>query len=199
MTSGLISVDIERARLENYVIRKHLPGIISMAKKNVRQLVSSAQRSSLEVFDNHPVTKEIQAGIGSENISDTLNGVGQLFSYIGFHTGSNPIQPLRSLLSAPIRSEYTGFSQKTLFFIIYYPTIAAIESTTPIPWSQGESWATGIEKGISGFGQYLPIKTKYGRSKGGLQISRAQISMGFFSPVPYLSEVYESFLNGLES
>ena len=38
----------------------------------------------MEDFDNHPVTQEIEGGPSAKNTSNTLNGIGNLFSYIGF-------------------------------------------------------------------------------------------------------------------
>ena len=49
-------------------------------------------------FDNHVVTREIEAGPQSSNSSGTLGGIGNLFSFIGFNNGSNPVQPVRELL-----------------------------------------------------------------------------------------------------
>ena len=52
----------------------------------------------LQDFNSHPVTKEIEAGPNSSNISGTLGGTGNLFTYIGFSSGSKPIEPLRKTL-----------------------------------------------------------------------------------------------------
>ena len=84
--------------------------------KAMRQLTSSKKiqdqvyRRSKEIFDrskkqmlddfiDHPVSKEILAGPDSSNISGTIIGGGNLFSFIGFHAGDNPIRNLYNLLN----------------------------------------------------------------------------------------------------
>jgi len=50
-------------------------------------------------FLNHPITVEIKTGPYAENISGTLNGYGNLFSFIGFSDGDDPINPIEGLLN----------------------------------------------------------------------------------------------------
>ena len=38
----------------------------------------------MKEFEEHTVTKEIEEGAGASNISSTLGGYGNLFTYIGF-------------------------------------------------------------------------------------------------------------------
>ena len=47
---------------------------------------------------NHPVSKELDGGPDSENISDTLNGKENLFAFIGFDNEDKPIDDLTELI-----------------------------------------------------------------------------------------------------
>ena len=50
------------------------------------------KRAMLAAFDSHPVTREIRGGANSSNISGTMHS-GNLFGFIGFPAGSDPISP----------------------------------------------------------------------------------------------------------
>ena len=41
-------------------------------------------------FARHPVTVEIEGGVGAANTSNTLGGRGNLFSFIGFESSDKP-------------------------------------------------------------------------------------------------------------
>ena len=59
----------------------------------------SARKDFLESFENHEVTKEIEQGESGENISGTLKGYGNLFSFIGFENGDSPTEVVKNLIS----------------------------------------------------------------------------------------------------
>ena len=61
-----------------------------------------------------------------------------------------------------------------------------------MPWADGRSWAEGIEKGISNFGQYLDLKTDASRSGRGIQNDSRESGLSF-SPMPYISNLIEDF------
>ena len=69
------------------------------AKKAIKKEFEDIHKQFLDSFDSHPVTQEIKGGSSSANISKTLGGVGNLFTYIGFESGSDPIKKLRELLN----------------------------------------------------------------------------------------------------
>ena len=52
----------------------------------------------LQEFLNHPITQEIKGGIDATNTSGTLAGITNLYSFIGFDEGSDPIKPIEDLL-----------------------------------------------------------------------------------------------------
>lgn len=141
-------------------------------------------------FNNHPVTQEIEAGPTASNSSKTLNGMGNLFSYIGFFANQMPIQELRQILE----KSFSFRRKNNTKFIIEYPDLNTIKSNTPMPWEGGRSWVLGIEKGISGFGNYMYKKFTAGRSEEALQ-TKNKIRGSSFKRVRYMSEMIKKFVN----
>jgi len=164
---------------------------VKKRKELLKNKFEEIKKQMIEEFNNHPVTVEIEGGIDSRNISGTLNGRTNLFSFIGFDAGSNPIQPIRELLNQSLFRISSGNSGvvKATFDI---PTAKMIFSITPMPWAAGRSWARGIERGISGLGFYLK-KNKGSRSGLGIQ-SRKQIRKGAkFKNTQYISALINKY------
>ena len=152
----------------------------------------------LAEFNNHPVTREIEGGIGAQNYSGTLSDVTNLFSFIGFEAGDEPVMPIRIMLEKSryriYRSKKGGISTVTFFI----PTAADIFAETPMPWATGRSWAKGIESGISGLGYYLK-KARNSRSGLGIQ-SQTQVRPGFvYKNTKYISNIINNFNNKLKA
>lgn len=153
----------------------------------------------LDEFNNHPVTKEIEAGSNSANSSMTLGGYGNLFSFIGFEYGQSPTDIVKQMINKIrlIKKSYSKVSKKgsEISFSVLAPRIQDFEKNTPMPWSPGRSWLAGIEKGISGFGYYIAKKLS-GRSEGGLQTDD-KLRAGSFRNVSYFSRMYLNFFQRL--
>lgn len=149
----------------------------------------------IKEFLDHPVTKEIKDGPEAQNTSNTLGGYGNLFSYIGFYNGEDPIEPILE-----------EFQKSTIVFSrvidggalwnIYIPAKEDIWSVSPMPWAEGRSWAKGIETGISGLGQYFYTL------RGGLQNSRSETAIqtqsklrgkSRFKNVKYITEILKKY------
>jgi hypothetical protein len=167
------------------------------ADAKVQQKFNNSKKKFLSDFDNHPITKEIEDGPNAKNSSSTLNGIGNLFSFIGFYSEKNPIQELRSTLSTNF-SISKKISSNSTKFIIDYPTLNKIKKVTPMPWENGNSWVVNIEKGISGFSNYMYKKFISGRSKEGLQSEKKQRS-GNFKKTKYLTEIIDNFIKEITS
>lgn len=150
------------------------------------------KKNILDEFNNHPVTREIEMGISAPNISGTLNGVTNLYSFIGFEEGSDPISPIKNLLEkSSFRITPNG---ENIFSTIIFdiPSAKTIFLSTPMPWATGRSWAKGIETGISGIGYYLK-KTKNSRSGLGIQ-SQTKIKSDIrFKNTKYISDLINKF------
>ena len=142
-------------------------------------------------FNNHKVTKEIEAGPDSRNISGTLGGYGNLFSYIGFSKGDKPTESIRSLFKdIRINSiNVNKFGQSNIF--VMYPKAQDIFAVTPLPWADGRSWAEGVEKGLPGLGYFLN-KENLGRSGGGIQ-TKNQVKQTKFENTRYISSLINEF------
>jgi len=164
----------------------------------VQEYVEKSKEEMIRQYENHPITKEIENGPEASNISNTLGGQGNLFSYIGFEENSNPTESVKEVLKSSVRVDNKpniSISNKNLKinFPISGPTIEEIESVSPMPFEGGKSWVRGIEKGISGFSYYVFRKfIKNSRSSTGIQ-SESEARSGSFRPTPYMKEILKKF------
>lgn len=158
----------------------------------VNQRFNICKQNLIKEFNSHKVTQEIEAGKSASNISNTLGGRGNLFSFIGFEPGDKPTLPIREALYTitltKIMINKDGSSQS----YVMYPSAKEIFKITPLPWAEGRSWAEGIENGISNFGYFLAKDSDKSRSGGGIQ-SEHQISNSQFSPKPYITAMINNF------
>jgi hypothetical protein len=162
-------------------------------KRVIDQQFNKIKNEFIEEFMNHPITQEIQGGISALNSSGTLGGITNLYSFIGFDEGTDPIRPIEELLK---KSNYRIlFNNRSIEATVIFdiPTAAQIFEITPMPWATGRSWARGIETGISGLGYYLK-KTKNSRSGLGIQTTNQQIRSGvMFKNSKYISDLINRF------
>jgi hypothetical protein len=162
-------------------------------KRVIDQEFNKIKNEFIDEFMNHPITQEIQGGISATNSSNTLGGITNLYSFIGFDEGTDPIRPIEELLKkSNYRILFNNRSvEATVIFDI--PTAAQIFEITPMPWATGRSWARGIETGISGLGYYLK-KTKNSRSGLGVQTTNQQVRSGvMFKNSKYISDLINRF------
>jgi hypothetical protein len=145
-------------------------------------------------FLNLPITQEIMGGSDSTNISGTLGGYGNLFSFIGFEKSDKPIDPILDLLESSSITVREGADHLATITI---PSAASIFSVTPMPWASGRSWAKGIESGISGLGFYIN-KSGVGRSTAGIQTSK-KIKGGTFKRTQYISTFIQKYIKQFSS
>jgi hypothetical protein len=165
------------------------------ALEKAEKKVSQEKNKLIEAFDNHEVTKEIAAGPKTSNTSGTLGGYGNLFSFIGFDAGSDPITPVKELLNE-IEVKNIKKNGDEYNVTVKYPSQNEISKVTPLPFENGRSWAIGIEKGISGFTQYIYTKFLDGRSKQGVQSDKAK-GLGSFKKQDYLNLLIQNFINNI--
>ena len=185
-----------RKKIQSQIVRE------TAFKKEVQRIVkkefSQIHKEFLATFDNHPVTLEIKSGPRASNISRTLSGVGNLFTYLGFNEGSDPIKPLRELLKT-YEIKYHP-QRQSIRVNIDVPSKEKVFAETPLPWATGRSWARGIERGISGLGQYLVKSDKIRESKSGhaIQISKGKIRGGRFSNTQYMSALLNDYYKKIQ-
>ena len=145
----------------------------------------------IEAFLSDPVTVEILTGASGSNISGTLNGNSNLFAFIGFNSGDDPIEPILTLLRNTTYKD-SGESKKGRKFSVIMPTSDDIFSVTPMPWATGRSWAKGIETGISGLGFLLNKSSSSSRSGVAIQAG-SKVRSGKFNNRPYISALLKKY------
>lgn len=161
-------------------------------EREIRDKFKKIKQEMIKEFLSDPVTMEIMSGPTSTNISGTLGGISNLFAFIGFDQGDQPIAPiLNSLESVDIiyNKDLKKTNQIGVSFNVFLPTAEEIFAITPLPWATGRSWAQGIERGLSGLG-YL-LRKEGGRSGAAVQSRVNKVRGGRFQNRPYIS----SFIN----
>ena len=171
------------------------------AYKIVQDKVAEADRKMVQNFDSHVVTREINSGPDSSNISGTLGGYGNLFSFIGFPKGSSPTDIVRAYMRKGTRVYRTARVTTNPNFVemafrIKAPSLQDIEGITPSPWD-GKSWIRGVERGISGLGYYINEESKGSRSGKGYQSSK-EIRGYIYKPIKYITSIIEKFNEDLQ-
>ena len=180
------------------------PAMRRRALQEAQKLFSRKKKEFLSEFEGHPITQEIEAGATASNISGTLGGYGNLFSFIGFDL--NPIEQLRGFLRKSFNIKYSGRSlvrgqsgKLTLKYRVTYPSMQELASITRMPW-EGGSWLVNVERGISGFSSYMYDRFD-GRSGQGFQAKAAgmgsrgpqKIRGGAYRPTSYMSPILVRF------
>ena len=149
-------------------------------------------------FLNHPVTRELKQGIDASNISGTLGGATNLFSFIGFNSDSDPTKDIENVLQTA-RFEFAKARLTTIEFSIYIPDPKDVFDATPMPWAPGRSWAKGIESGISGLGYYLKVARDNSRSGLGIQSSKKVRGGAKFKNTQYISALLKKYRKEFEN
>jgi hypothetical protein len=193
------SIDIKKIRDE--ISPAFEQAIKEKAIEYAKDVLNENLNSYIEEIENHPISKELNAGPDGENISNTLNGQENLFAFIGFDEVDEPIKDLKNLIKQnTFLSKNPKFDKKTfeLKYDVYTPSLEEIRSETPLPFEKGRSWVKGVEDGISGFGYYVyGILFKNSRSGRGIQ-SKNKIRSTAYRPISYMSELYRNFVKGLK-
>lgn len=167
------------------------------ADQEALKIFNESKAKMVNEFENHPVTREIEGGNTSTNLSKTLNNQSNLFSFIGFNEGETPIPVLKQTVientNVDLNPEIKENSDSiTYSYSVTLPQEKEILEATRMPWEKGSSWAMGIEKGISGFSHFLNGLFRTSRSGGGIQ-SKYDVKSVHFKPKSYLSGIFNSF------
>lgn len=177
--------------LTTFVVRE----VVKKNKRAFQQRITVAfdkiRQEMIDEFLSHPISIEIEGGPSAENSSGTLDGYGNLFSFIGFEEGASPLEPILELLQST-RIELNRETENGFLMKIYIPSKEDIFSVTPMPWASGRSWAEGVERGISGFGRYLNIDSSTSRSGAGIE-TQSVIRRGKFKNSPYISALINKY------
>lgn len=182
---------------------------------NKTRIIDSLNKLKQDLINNflqHPVTRELMQGELGSNSSGTLGGYGNLFSFIGFDQGYDPIQPILNLFNS-IDFQIISLEQSVKIAVLNFPTQDDVWDVTPMPWMDGQrSWARGIESGISGLNYYVfykrELESEKSRSKHGLQIDSETYRKNLtsrldkkttsfrlmrYTPTSYITEILKDF------
>lgn len=176
-------------------IKAQLPKLVKKGfRKSIDDKFKDVKKDMIDEFMSHPVTQELLQGPDGVNISGTLNGITNLYAFIGFDDGDNPVQPILDMLEGikitkDIEQTTYGVGRK---YDISMPTAKDIFSVTPMPWATGRSWARGIETGISGLGYLLRKSSQNSRSGVAIQ-SNNKVRSGRFKNVQYISALIKKY------
>ena len=146
-------------------------------------------------FDAHPITVELNAGPNASNSSGTLGGYGNLFSFIGFSSGSSPADVISKIFNEKIRFKVKRMDKKGRYRVTFFiPDVEEIYNLTPIPWLTGKSWVKGVETGLSNLGQYVYSASGFGSSRSGTGIQAKNKASGVsFRNTPYVTKLINDF------
>ncbi len=168
--------------------------------------VNIAQNAMVDEFEEHRVTKEIDGGIDYNGPSVikyfSSEGNANLYSFIGFSAGTDPLKVLRELLKYPIQVKLATRNTNTYYFQVLVPTVEDIETATPMPdeyVSGSFSWAAGVEDGgLLGINTFLAIRVAASRSGGGIQVNMKHPTDSSIEKVPYITDILEAFRKRLQ-
>lgn len=155
-----------------------------------------AKTRMIDEFDDSLITQEIQAGPRAENISDTLGGYGNLYSFIGFTAGGDPTEKLRLILQMGTTFNTLGYQTGAWNFRYSLPDRKTLEAASPMPsrWDQG-SWAYKVESYISGLSHYMYKKEGFRTSFSGtgLEMPFERLEDAVFTGKPYITQILNNF------
>lgn len=161
-------------------------------------LVNKEVEKLLKNFEDHPVTKELQSGANSTNISGTLSGKGNLFSFIGFNQDFDPISPVVNLIKTiKLVKSSLKINKNSIEYKVNVPDQKDFETISKLPWENGRSWLYDIERSISGLGNYIYGKFSKSRSGTGAQSKNLNNNLTF-KPTRYFKSMMEDFLSKIK-
>jgi hypothetical protein len=200
LSATQFKVEINQAQLLKDISFKNQAATALEIRKFIAPKIEEAQRELIKDFNSHAVTREIKGGPNAGNVSNTLGGYGNLFSFIGFSSGDDPTSVIHEILSRKMTFKVRTVASGRFAITVYAPSQEEISSATPIPWASGSSWAEGVEKGISNLGSYLYSKTGFKNSSSGtgIQTKNGKRSVTF-KGTPYISKIFNKFRNNLQN
>jgi len=197
MSATKFNIDIKKEILSNRQFQAEV-------KAQIRKQFEIEKRNLMQEFSAHPVTKEIESASqnsSTPNISNTLGGYGNLFGFLGFNQGSDPIAPVREVLDekTQLQSIKIRSYDEKIYVTISVPEASDFDSAAALEWDT-RNWVEGIEKGISGFQNFMAVQR--GRSLQGIQI-KGKVKpfvggLGTFKSVKYMSALVKGFIENLK-
>lgn len=220
----MAKLDLNSIKLQLSTQKNSVEAIKRQLDMKAEGIFEKNKSEFIESFIEHPVSQEIIDGPHAENSSGTLDGKGNLYSFIGFEAGTEPIEEVTEILNKnitlenkiqgrDIKGRFKDGGNNLLFdYRISIPSKEELAEKTPLPFESTKSWLFGIEKGIAGFTSYIYWKNA-GRSTGGIQANDGRdkngqfngqgnpikLRQGKFENVPYFSELYNNFIKSFKN
>ena len=190
-----IEIKIDKKELLKEIVANNAKITNQLVKDYLEPRINALQEQMVEEFESHPVSLELNSGPNSSNTSGLLGGYGNLFSFIGFSSSDSPVETVSAILNKKIKTSVKRKDNSGGYIItLIMPSKEEIYAATPIPWLSGRSWIDGIEKGLSGLGQYLYSEGGFNDSRSDTGIQVATRTSGVkFRNTPYLSRVIDNF------
>lgn len=152
----MMSVTLDKKRLQREVFVQGEKIIKATLIPLIAKKIREEQQQMVELFEDHPVSQEIWAGNSADNSTGLLGGYGNLFSFIGFDEGSDPISPISFILRRKISFVLKRTNDHGGYVVTMgIPSKEELESVAKVGWLGGRSWLDGIENGLAGLNRYL--------------------------------------------
>jgi hypothetical protein len=191
--AGKISNSDVAKQLSAFIVKETIKQNKIKLQTQVVKAFEKIKREMILEFMNHPVTREILGGPNASNESGTLDGYGNLFSFIGFNEGEDPIEIILDLLNDS-KIQYSNIADSGIMFTIFIPSKQKIFAATPLPWASGRSWSEAIERGLSGLGYYLNRQNLNNSKSGtGIQVKSNLRKGSKYKPVKYISTLINEY------
>lgn len=171
----------------------------------VEQVFEEKKESMMQEFAKHPVTVEL-SNENSYNISSTLGGYGNLFGFIGFDKGNDPIGPVEERLRELVELIDISFSNQTSKVKIKFnaPDLDDFGDVAQYDgWREGGNWLKGIERGIAGLQLFRTSLGGEEKGRSGLGIQMKGKIKSFtggnskFSNRKYMTNIINNFKSSL--
>ncbi len=195
-------------RLLTVELSKQVKPIYAKVKPFMQEAFNDRKEQVLAEFDEHPVTRALQAGAADSTADDGLVNTahgGNLYSLIGFNEGEDPTVPLRDMLEKDLRLNISQTTREvkneTIIFRtpVKSPTLATVHKQmakdAKVEWSS-RGFTDLIERGVTGFGRYLFNSARRfptSRSGPALQIKKATLRSGSAPRFRYISDILSRF------
>ena len=184
-------------------INKQLIGnkqLINQTRLLIEKQFKAIHTKFMADFESHPVTRELRGGSGASNHTGSLPE-GNLFGFIGFNVGTDPISDIENMLRRTdimIKNRKMGSFGFVWTYIVTSPSLQDLYSATPMPWASGSSWLRELEgRGIPNLGQYMYKRSSSSRSGAGVQNQNR--SGGGRVRVSYVKQLLKEFEQNLNA
>lgn len=207
----MVTVNIDYARLTSAMAK--MPGLRNAINEFEQEVFFFAKANLITEIGKTKVAAELNEAEDAHNTTNTLRNTnedqGNLFSFIGFDSGSDPVGDLTDMLEDKIQFSPANEifpSTKNLLRIYFTPQLPSEEdyvTAAPFRWLVGRSWALDIEKSISGINSYLfrrgkimaashsgPAVQAKNKKTGELQILNPNAS---FKGIKFLTPIFRKF------